>query len=123
VLDRDAALKLLRQHVPGAELEPSHLEPLTPRATLARMQRNLKRIYIQNEDLGAALAASDRIVYLQPHDAEERRDRGMLFERLECFDAARRDYESYLEMRETGDDLATIRERMLATARRAALVN
>lgn len=123
VLDRDAALKLLRQHFPQAQLEPSHLQPLTPRATLARVQRNLKRIYLHENDFAAALSASDRIVYLQPHDADERRDRGMLFERLECFDAARRDYESYLEMRDNGDDLATIRERMLDAARRASLVN
>ncbi len=122
VLDRASAEALLRQYYgQAAQLSPSHLQPLSTRGTLARMQRNLKLIYLRENNFQAALEATDRIVFLQPDDPDERRDRGLLFERLECFTAAARDYEAYLEQRGGGDDAAQIRERLMNVSQRAAL--
>lgn len=124
VLDKDTTLELLRQQAgPQAELSPAHLQPLSAHATLARMQRNLKLIYLKTDNFQAALDATDRIVFLQPDDPEERRDRGLLFEKLECFSAAQRDFEMYLEWRGQSEDAPLIRERLLHASRRAAAVH
>jgi regulator of sirC expression with transglutaminase-like and TPR domain len=124
VLDRESAEALLRQYYgKAAQLSASHLQPLSTRGTLARMQRNLKLIYLRENNFQAALDATDRIVFLQPEDPDERRDRGLLFERLECFAAATRDYEFYLELKSNSEDAAVIRERLMNVSRRAALVN
>jgi regulator of sirC expression with transglutaminase-like and TPR domain len=124
VLDRASAEALLRQYYgQAAQLSPSHLQPLSTRGTLARMQRNLKLIYLRENNFQAALDATDRIVFLQPDEADERRDRGLLFERLECFGAAAKDYEAYLDLKANGDDAAAIRERLMNVSKRAAMFN
>jgi regulator of sirC expression with transglutaminase-like and TPR domain len=124
VLDRAGAEALLHQYCgPTSQLQPSHLQPLSPNGTLARMQRNLKLIYLRENNFQAALDATDRIVFLLPEDPEERRDRGLLYERLECFGAAKRDYESYIDLAPTAEDVPHIRERMVGVSAKAASVN
>jgi regulator of sirC expression with transglutaminase-like and TPR domain len=124
VLDRASTEALLHQYCgTGATLSPSHLQPLSVRGTLARMQRNLKLIYLRENNFQAALDATDRIVFLLPEDPEEHRDRGLLYERLECFGAAQKDYETYIGLAPTNEDVPLIRERLVNVGARAARVN
>ncbi|MCC6810093.1 MAG: tetratricopeptide repeat protein [Deltaproteobacteria bacterium] len=124
VLDRASTEALLHQYCGAqAQLSPSHLQALSPRGTLARMQRNLKLIYLRENNFQAALDATDRIVFLLPEDPEEHRDRGLLFERLECFGAAQKDYETYLDLAPTNEDVPLIRERLVNVGAKAARVN
>jgi regulator of sirC expression with transglutaminase-like and TPR domain len=78
------------------ELEPSLLQAVGPRQILTRMLRNLKNIYASGSDWHRALAALDRILMLDPRSVEELFERGALYEKLECFNAALEDFQSFL---------------------------
>jgi regulator of sirC expression with transglutaminase-like and TPR domain len=122
VLDKAAAEALLRQfRGSDAKLEPSHLAALSPRSTLARMQRNLKLIYLREESWQLALDATDRVIFLEPEIADEYRDRGLIYERLECFSAASKDFQTYLNARPDAEDASHIYERLTEVNGRVAL--
>ncbi len=71
---------------------------------LVRMLRNLKGAYLRRERYEKALTVIDRILLIQPDQPDEIRDRGRIYEHLECFRAALEDYQSYLRMRPAGGD-------------------
>lgn len=71
---------------------------------LVRMLRNLKGAYLRRERYEKALTVIDQILLIQPDQPDEIRDRGRIYEHLECFRAALEDYQSYLRMRPGGGD-------------------
>lgn len=73
------------------------LEPSDNRSILARMLRNLKSIYVEQEDWDRALRVADRLVSLVG-GAEEWRDRGLLYRVIGAEAAALRDLRQYLEL-------------------------
>lgn len=87
------------------------LEPATALDVVTRMLRNLKAIYLKSKQMADALPVVDWIVQLTPELAPERRDRGLLFQELECFRAALEDYEDYLKRVPDAPDVDQIRER------------
>ncbi|MEE9255047.1 MAG: tetratricopeptide repeat protein, partial [Pseudomonadales bacterium] len=80
------------------ELTPEHLASAPARAIVARMLNNLKIVTLQQGDLGRALGYCDWIVELMPHNPVELRDRAVILERLEAFEAAANDYEKLVEL-------------------------
>ena len=82
------------------------------RGILIRLLRNLKTIYLQQDDLPRALNVCNHVLSLAPNSAPERRDRGLVLEQLECPQAALQDYQSYLQFTDKQTDTETIRERM-----------
>ncbi|MGH7819978.1 MAG: SirB1 family protein [Candidatus Binatia bacterium] len=99
VLSPAECLERLRaSHGPEAHLERRMLDPAQPREILVRMLRNLKHNYLAADDLPRALRCLDRILVVVPDHAGELRDRGLLYRRLDCFAAAVRDFERYLEI-------------------------
>lgn len=73
-----------------------YLRAASERDMLARLLRNLKSIHAEDEDWAALLEIQHRLVALLPDVPEERRDRGFVFERLECPRAAAEDLAAYL---------------------------
>ena len=71
---------------------------------LVRMLRNLKGAYLRRERYEKALTVIDRILLIQPDQPDEIRDRGRIYEHLECFRAALEDYQSYLTLRPSAGD-------------------
>jgi regulator of sirC expression with transglutaminase-like and TPR domain len=111
--------QLLPKHrAAAADLEP-FLEPATPREILARVLRNLKSIYLQAGALEAALAVMHRMLLVVPESAEELRDRGLVYARLDCFRPAAADLQNYLRRRPDAPDAAEMRAK-LAELRAAA---
>jgi regulator of sirC expression with transglutaminase-like and TPR domain len=99
VLDDRAAQRLVADAT-GAEpreLHPSWLSPVTSRAMLARMSRNLRGCYSSLQRWDMALRAADRCVALMPDEVTERRDRGLLLWRAGHNRAALCDLRDYLE--------------------------
>ncbi|HWA12632.1 MAG TPA: tetratricopeptide repeat protein [Burkholderiales bacterium] len=90
---------------------------------LARMLRNLKAIYLREQALEKALAILDALVAAVPADAAERRDRGMLYQQLDCFGAAADDFEHYLARVPGAADADDIRQRVVELRGRAARLN
>ena len=82
----------------AARLDPSLLDPCTPRQMLARMLNNLKRIYVDLRSFPQAHAVTDLLVALDPMVHTERRDRGLLAYHLDDYAGALRDLEDYLRL-------------------------
>ncbi|MEZ4215625.1 MAG: transglutaminase-like domain-containing protein [Myxococcota bacterium] len=120
VLTRDACAERLRGALgPQAVLADEHLAAASAHQTLRRMLTNLKQIHLQRRQLDAALACVDRILLLAPDDALELRDRGLLYQALECFAPAIDDLERFLALA-PGDASAPRVERVLAQLRERA---
>ena len=99
------------------------VEPTDTRGILARMLRNLLRIYLERDDPPHALATVDLLSALVPVTPELHRVRGMLYERLECFAAALQDLRSYLDLVPQAPDANDIRARVSRLARAAATLH
>jgi regulator of sirC expression with transglutaminase-like and TPR domain len=93
------------------------------RAILTRMLRNLKALYLQSERLELALWATDHILQLEPARLLDRRDRGLIYQRLECFRAALTDLRAYLRQRPDAEDAEDIRRRILELQSQASRLN
>jgi regulator of sirC expression with transglutaminase-like and TPR domain len=99
----------------GADFSPERdLRAATPHEILVRMLANLKHLYLRGRDFGRALACCERILLLTPDAPLELRDRGLLFERLECFAAAAADLERFLQSAPDDDSAPAIRDRLRA---------
>lgn len=90
-----------------AELSPAdHLRAASRREILARLLTNLKHVYVRDGDWMRALACSDRLLVLIPDAPSELRDRGLVYERLECYMAAVADFERLIEILPDGGEPA-----------------
>ncbi len=89
----------------------------TKKQILARVLRNLKAIYLHDQQLEKALWTIDRILLMVPESTGELRDRGRLYERLECSHAALTDYRNYLRLEPDADDGEEIRARVVDLSR------
>ncbi len=100
---------------PDARFEPErHLRAATPREILVRMLTNLKQLHLRARDFGRTLACCERILLLTPDAPTELRDRGLVFEKLECFAAAAQDLESFLRHAPDDETAPAIRDRLRA---------
>ncbi len=119
----DIRARLAENFGQPVELHPAMLKPVGARATLARILRNLKGIYLAASDWNRALSALDRILLLDPRSVEELAERGGLFERLECFQAALDDFQSFLSIAPEHPGAENARDSVLRLVRQVALIN
>lgn len=105
------------------EVNPAHLKAIGGRQILIRMLRNLKNIYLSGADSIRALAALDRILLLDPRSLEELTERGTLYERLECFQAALDDFQSFLSQAPEHAAAETAREAVMRLTRQVGRIN
>ncbi|MGB8702008.1 MAG: transglutaminase-like domain-containing protein [Thermosynechococcaceae cyanobacterium] len=81
-----------------------------PRSFLIRMLTNLKHIYLNQGNLLKCLAASERILLVDPNDGLERRDRGLLYYQLGRWVESRQDLEDYLDQKPQAQDRSLIHQ-------------
>jgi regulator of sirC expression with transglutaminase-like and TPR domain len=105
---------------PDARFDRALLRPASPREIVVRVLSNLKQTYIEKGDLLRALSCVERILIFIPDTAREVRDRGILYQRLECYGAALRDFERYLQLAPRDAAAQTIREALPELQRQAA---
>jgi regulator of sirC expression with transglutaminase-like and TPR domain len=96
------------------------LRGASDREIVARILANLKQVYLRQQDLVRALACVDRILLFRPDDARELRDRGVLYQRLECFAAAARDLQRYLDLAPADPGAEAVRAMLPMIQRQAA---
>ncbi len=102
----------------GSPFRKEYLAPTPARYILVRMLRNLKAIFVQDQDLERAAAAIERILLLAPDSPEDVRDLGLTRFRQGSLAKARDLLEQYLRAvpRDAGDraavelSLAQVRE-------------
>jgi len=110
--------------VPVADLPlEQFLEPAGNRQILARVLRNLKGVYRETDKPERLLEVLNRMIIVAPDAAAERRDRGMVYQRLECWRPALKDLADYLEREPDAADLDEVRAKMMELSARCARLN
>ncbi len=99
------------------------LDPATNRQILARMLRNLKGIYRQADEPMRLLDVLNRMLIVAPDASTELRDRGLLYEQLECWRPALNDLSGYLEREPNAPDTDDVREKVSELTARCARVS
>ena len=122
----DLRERLKSLDVPASQLDDALARLLVPagsREILARMLRNLRQIHhASGKDLHAAAAAADRIIELAPAP-EEFRERGRIYQAMECFRPALSDFEAYLAGRPAAPDRDMVMRNIGDLRRRVSLLN
>ena len=116
---KDAASGVAVADLPLAQF----LEPASKRQIIARLLRNLKGVYRQKDKPERLLDVLNRMVIVAPDAAVERRDRGYLYHRLECWRPALQDLADYLEREPGAADLDEVRARVVELSQRCARLN
>ncbi|PSJ44863.1 hypothetical protein C7H85_12930 [Zobellella endophytica] len=80
-----------------ARLKPEHLEPAEPMDILARLLNVTKAVFIRHKQFSQALACSQLLLKIKPDCPYQRRDRGFLFEQLDCDQLAAEDFEFFIQ--------------------------
>jgi regulator of sirC expression with transglutaminase-like and TPR domain len=111
--DLQQRLKTLSNGIePAAEAVQHMIGAAGNKEILARMLRNLKGIYLHQNEMLKALAAAERIIAMAPDAAEEYRERGRIYLNLECFRAALADFRHYLLLEPVADDAKVIQQQV-----------
>lgn len=110
--------------VPVAELPlDSFLEPATKRQILARLLRNLKGIYRGADRPQRLLEVLNRTLIVAPDAHGDLRERGLLYQRLECYRAALKDLQDYSVLEPDAADIDDVRSLVLELSARCARLN
>lgn len=120
VLNEEQCARRL-QAVLGKEttFDPQYLRAATAKEIVVRMLRNLKQIYLQAREYAPALGCSERILLVEPDLPPELRDRGLLYQHLECYAAAQADLERFLALAPDDDSADVVRETLIELQRHA----
>jgi regulator of sirC expression with transglutaminase-like and TPR domain len=110
--------------VPVSELPlDQFLEAASHHQILARVLRNLKAIYRDRDQPERLLAVLNRMLIVAPQATAELRDRGIVYQRLECYRAALKDLSDYIEREPNAADLDEVRVRLMDVSSRCARLN
>jgi regulator of sirC expression with transglutaminase-like and TPR domain len=99
------------------------LAPATHRAILLRMLRNLKALYVEQDDWERVARSADRLLKLAPSLGEEVRDRGLAYLKLGHVAGARDDLARYLAVQPEAPDVEAIRPLLIEATGRAQRLN
>lgn len=124
-LSADDLRERLRQVMRGQPEYPLdvYLRTATEREILGRMLRNLKAIHAGAEEWPQLLEVLNRLILVTPDAAEERRDRALVYEKLDCPRGAADDLVAYLSMTPDPPDAGEIRGRLAQIQRAAQRLN
>ncbi len=118
-------LHAMLQQMSGGQLafRKEFLAALSKPQILKRMLANLKAIYAKANDVVKTLATLDRLLILDPTSAQDTRDRGEIYARLECYGQAKDDFERYLELAPEAADAPAVRQQLVDLAKRVVLIH
>ena len=121
--ERECAARLQQALGDDAVFGPERLAPASPSDVVVRMLGNLKHGYAARGDWVRALDCVECILLVTPGAPNELRDRGLLFEQLECFGPALGDLERFLALAPGAPEAGAIRARVEALRPRAAAIH
>lgn len=111
---QDEAQAMLDRSYGGmVRLKPEFIEPTPRRDIVSRLLRNLKSIYLNARDDRRALTVIERLLVVQPDEAQELRDRGIMLARIGRFEEAIAELERYLDFAPGASDAGRVREYIL----------
>jgi len=119
----DCEARLKQLYGDSLQFSDHLLATVTHRQILARMLNNLKAIYLKGQTYDKGLAIVDMMMMVNPDDADQYRDRGLLRLRLRQFEKAIRDLEHYLKAAPDAKDRSEVEEHLLKLRRIQAMMN
>jgi regulator of sirC expression with transglutaminase-like and TPR domain len=99
------------------------LEPAGKRQILARLLRNLKGIYREADKPERLLEVLNRMLLVAPEAHGELRERGLVYQRLECYRAALKDLSDYSSLEPDAPDIEDVRTKVLELSALCARLN
>ena len=108
--------------VDALPLDP-FLEPAGKRQILARLLRNLKGIYREADKPQRLLEVLNRMLAVAPEAHGELRERGLLYQRMECYRAALKDLQDYSALEPEAPDIDDVRAKLVELSARCARLN
>ena len=108
---------------PGELPLDQFLEPASNRQILARVLRNLKGIYREKDKPERMLEVLNRMLVVAPDASSELRDRGYVYQRLECWRPALKDLSDYVEREPEAPDLDDVRVKLMELSALCARLN
>jgi regulator of sirC expression with transglutaminase-like and TPR domain len=123
VSEEDCQGRLDRIYGGRMKVQPHMLAACARKGILGRMLKNLKAIYVKSGDHLRALRTVGLLVALDPHAAEEVRDRGLLYAALDCYTLAARDLEAYVEAAPAAPDATDLKNKIAEMRRKASRLN
>jgi regulator of sirC expression with transglutaminase-like and TPR domain len=105
------------------KVEARMLAGCRPRDMIERMLRNLKAIHVKDSDYPRALRAVELLLRVDPENAEDLRDRGVLYAALDCYGFAVRDLEAYLALVPRAPEREPLLTRIAALREKASRLN
>jgi len=108
---------------PQAELTEALLRAAPNKEILFRMLSNLKTVFINTHQYEQALACCDRGLLLAPDHALEHRDRGLVYQRLDCIRPAVTDLERYVALAPEDPGVPAVRSLLDALRRQLPSVH
>jgi len=115
---------ILREATGGTiEFDHGQLVSVGKLQMLTRLLHNLKGAYLRGDDDQGALAAVERLLVLDPGNADEMRDRGLLLFRLQRYGQALDSLTAYLERAPDAQDRQTIERHAQALRQKLADLN
>jgi regulator of sirC expression with transglutaminase-like and TPR domain len=99
------------------------LEPAGKRQILARLLRNLKGIYREADKPERLLEVLNRMLTVAPEAHGELRERGLVYQRLECYRAALKDLSDYSSLEPDAPDIEDVRTKVLELSALCARLN
>lgn len=115
--------RLARALGEDAAFGPERLAPASPADVAVRMLANLKHGFAARHEWLRALDCCERILLVTPGALGELRDRGLLYEQLECFGPALADLERFLALVPGSPEADSLRARVEALRPRAAAIH
>jgi len=110
--------------LPASELPlDQFLEPASNRQILSRVLRNLKGIYREANKPERMLDVLNRMLLVTPDASAELRERGYVYQRLECYRAAFKDLTDYAEREPDAPDLDEVRSKLMELSALCARLN
>jgi regulator of sirC expression with transglutaminase-like and TPR domain len=108
--------------VEALPLDP-FLEPAGKRQILARLLRNLKGIYRDMDKPQRLLEVLNRMLVVAPEAHGELRERGLLYQRMECYRAALKDLQDYSALEPEAPDIDDVRAKLVELSAQCARLN
>ena len=87
------------------------------------MLRNLKTIYRETDKPERMLEVLNRMLVVAPESSADLRERGIVYQRLECYRAALKDLSDYVEREPDAPDMDEVRTLLVEVSARCARLN
>ncbi|MDA9556180.1 SirB1 family protein [Vibrio sp.] len=94
------------------KLENKHMNTASHSIIIERWLNMIKGVYLRDEHYTQALLCSDLALELNPDDPYERRDRGFIYQQLECHQVAQDDYEFFIDQRPDDPTTKVLKEQL-----------